>query len=469
VPELDLSSQRRVHIVGIGGAGMNAIASVLLAMGHVVTGSDARDSAVLQRLRSAGASVWTSEHPQPLPAEVEALAKSTAVPESDAEVSEAERRGLPVLHRADLLSSIAALRKTIGVAGTHGKTTTSTLLALVLEAGGVRPSWIVGGEIAGRDGGGHWDSGAYLVVEADESDGTFLRLGAQGVIVTNVEPDHLEFYGRLDDRQGAIDALHRAFDQFVENASGPRVVCVDDEGARRLAERHDDVITYGTADGAQYQIVDAKLDRFDAHFNIKHGSELTPVHLPTAGLHNVRNATAALAMGDALGVPLPVGAVGLENYGGVNRRFQRRGEKAGVTFVDEYAHLPGEVKQALAAARAGNWPRIVAVFQPHRYSRTQQVGNDFGGAFDDSDLLILTDVFGAGEPVRTGIDGHIVENAVVAARPQCQVVYVEDRNSLAKHVAAQLQPGDLCITLGAGDITKLPDEIMAELGGVTAE
>lgn len=454
----DLSRRRRIHIVGIGGAGMNAIATVLLAMGHEVTGTDAHDSLVIDRMRQLGARVWTNAERPELP-NVEAVAISTAIPAADADVKQAVERGLPVLRRAELLTALSKSRKTIAVAGTHGKTTTSTLLALVLEAGNTHPSWIVGAEIIGRDGGANWDNGEYFVIEADESDGTFVELLSHAVIVTNVEPDHLEFYGSLDNRAGAIENLHATFDKFVEQANGPRVVCIDDEGSAALAQRHD-VITYGTSDNADYRIVDLQLGRFSADFAIQHNGEKTPVHLPAAGLHNVRNAVAALAMGDALGVALNMGAAGVAGYGGVKRRFQMRGEKNGVTFVDEYAHLPGEVKQALAAAKAGEWQRIVAVFQPHRYSRTEQVGNDFGGAFDDADLLVLADVYGAGEPVRPGIDGHIVERAVTKEAKHPPVTYVESREALAKEVNELLRSGDLCLTLGAGDITKLADEIL---------
>lgn len=452
---LDLSSSRSIHIVGIGGSGMSAIAGVLLSMGHTVSGSDASLSPVLERLQSEGATVWAGHDAEKLPPGIDALAISTAIRPDNSEVQRAESLGIPVLRRADLLAAIAGTRRTVAVAGTHGKTTTSTMLALVLEAGGVRPSWVVGGEIVGRDGGAHWDSGAWFVVEADESDGTFLELGAEAVIVTNVEPDHLEHYG-------GWEGLQSAFENFVGSASGPRVVCIDDEGGRRLADRFD-VVSFGEHEAAAYRIVDVQLERYSASFGIEHAGEQVRVRLPAPGLYNVRNATAALAMASELGVPLVVGAGGLESYGGVGRRFTRRGEAGGVTFVDDYAHLPTEVAAALEAARAGKWDRVVAVFQPHRYSRTEQVGRDFANAFGAADVLFLAGIYAAGEQPRPGITGEIVRDAVVRGGDHTAPFYVEDRATLAKTVAVELRPGDLCITLGAGDITRLADEIQALL------
>ncbi len=431
---------------------MSAIAGVLSAMGHDVSGSDAADSTALRRARVAGVNAYVGHAADKIPAETEVVAVSTAIASDNVEVVEAAARSLPVLRRADLLASIAATRQTIAVAGTHGKTTTSTLVALVLEAGGVQPSWVIGGEVLGRGSGAHWDSGKWFVVEADESDGTFLELGAEAVVVTNVEPDHLEHYGSWAN-------LQTAFDTFVESASKHRVVCIDDVGAALLAERFE-VATYGQHEKATYRIVDVRPGRFGASFGVEHQGSIVPIEINAPGLHNVRNATAALAMGHLLGVPLAVGANGIANYQGVGRRFQRRGERNGISFVDDYAHLPGEVAAALAAARDGEWNRVVAVFQPHRYSRTQQVGADFGGAFDFADLLVLADVYAAGEAPRAGIDGTIVERAVLAEDGHPPVTYVEDRAVLASEVAALLQPGDLCITLGAGDITKLADEII---------
>ena len=453
---IDLSTARKIHIIGIGGSGMSAIAGVLVSMGHEVSGSDAAPSAMFDRVREQGANIWLGSEPDRLGSDLDAVVVSTAIPSDDPEVSAARVAGIAVLRRAEILSAIAATRRTIAIAGTHGKTTTSTLLALVLEAGGMHPSWIIGAEITGRGNGSHWDSGQWFVVEADESDGTFLTLGASAAVVTNVEPDHLEHYGGW--RQ-----LKDAFEQFVTETNGPAVICIDDENARAIAERTS-AVTYGHRAGADYRIVDMNLGNFGATFRIENdGATSEVIELPIAGAHNVSNACAALAMGHQLGVPIGVGASGIASFKGVGRRFQKRGVKNEITFVDDYAHLPSEVAAALGAAKAGDWKRVVAVFQPHRYSRTAQVGRDFGGAFDDADVLILGDVYSAGESPRPGVDGTVVRDAVAAGPGHPPITYVANRNELAASVLDVLQPGDLCLTLGAGDITKLADEIQGLL------
>lgn len=457
-PPFSLVRSCRIHVVGVGGAGMSPIALVLAAAGHHVSGSDVAASPSLDRVTAAGVTTHVGHDITNLAADLDALVVTTAIgvdSSTNVEVAEARRRGLPVLRRAEVLAAIGASRRTIGVAGTHGKTTTSTLLALVLQAGGLEPGWIIGGEVLGESSGARWGSGEWFVVEADESDGTFNELGAAAAIVTSVEPDHLEYHGGWDE-------LQAAFATYVEAIEGPVVLCADDAGAAALAARSGAARTYGTDTAAHYVIGDLDLGRFDASFTVTHRAtaEQTNAHLPIAGLYNVRNAAAALAMGHALGVPLAVGAEGVGEFPGVRRRFHRRGEADGVTVVDDYAHLPGEVAAVTAAARAGGWRRVVAVFQPHRYSRTEQVGADFGGAFDAADVVVLTDVYGAGEPVRDGIDGQIVRRAVEATNGHPPVVYVPERSALAVALAEILEPGDLCLTLGAGDITKLADEVL---------
>lgn len=459
-PGASLATHKAIHIIGIGGAGMSAIAHVLLRMGHTVSGSDAADGVAVSRLRNEGATVFVGHDGGNLPDSLDAVAYSTAVSKTNPEMARAAERGVLTLRRAEILQAIAAVRKTLAVAGTHGKTTTSTLLAHVLEGGNTRPSWIVGGEIVGKSGGAHWDDGDLFVVEADESDGTFVELGAHGIIVTNVEPDHLEYYGSLDNRDGAIANLHATFDRFVREATGPKVLCLDDEGSAGLASRHGGVITYGTHEDADYRILDVELDRFSSHFVIAHDDEFTGIEIHIPGIHNVRNATAAFALGHELGVSYDAASAGLAAFRGVGRRFSLRGEHNDITFVDEYAHLPGEVRAALAAAKVGDWRRIVAVFQPHRYSRTDQIGHEFEGAFDDADVLVLNGVYAAGEQPRPGVDGHTIRRAVEKGVSHPPITYIEERSVLAEQVVKMLQPGDLCITIGAGDITKLSDELL---------
>jgi UDP-N-acetylmuramate--alanine ligase len=439
-------------VVGVGGAGMSAIATVLAAMGHAVSGSDLKGSPGLERLRSLGVQVAIG-HDAANVGEVDAVTVSTAIPPTNVEVVAARGRGIPVLRRAEALAAIAATRRTVAVAGTHGKTTTSSMLALVLVEAGVRPSFIIGGEVNEIGTGAVWDEGDLFVVEADESDGTFVELGAEAAMVTNVEPDHLEHYGGFD---GLLDA----FRHFLADAPGPRVSCADDDVAAVLG-RDAGARTYGTADDADYRMVDVESGRSSVRFRlVRDGEPLGEVSLPVPGLHNARNACGALAMGMELGASFDDGARALARYGGVARRFQFRGERDGVTFVDDYAHLPTEVRAALAAARDGGWRRVVAVFQPHRFSRTAALWQDFADAFTDADVVVITDVYASGEAPRPGVSGKLVVNAVLEARPASRVAYLPARHDLAPYLQRVLRPGDVCLTLGAGDLTSLPEELL---------
>ncbi|HXX91963.1 MAG TPA: UDP-N-acetylmuramate--L-alanine ligase [Acidimicrobiales bacterium] len=453
---LDLGAPRRIHVVGVGGAGMSAIASVLAAMGHSVTGSDLKSSPATERLRASGVAVAIGHAPEHV-GEAELVTVSSAVPEGNPEVLEARRRGLPVLHRAETLAAIAACRRCIAVAGTHGKTTTTSMLALVLVEAGMRPSFLVGGDINETGTNALWDDGEWLVLEADESDGTFLALDPEIAVITNIEADHLDHYGDLD-------ALEAAFDRFASGRPGGVVVGADEPRAAALGRRHG-ATSVGTAPDADYRIRAMALERHGARFELEHaGATAATVTMPVPGAHNVRNAAVALVAACAAGAAFDDGVRALARYAGVARRFEARGELGGVHFVDDYAHLPTEVAAALAAARAGGWDRVVAVFQPHRYSRTAALGAAFADAFVDADMVVLTDVYPAGERPVPGVSGRLVADAVVAAHPDADVTYVAGRAELRAHLREVLRPGDLCLTLGAGDITALADELAAEGG-----
>lgn len=448
---VDLNEPRAIHIVGVGGAGMSAIATVLAAMGHRVSGSDMKPSPGLDRLRAEGVEVVVGHDAGNVGA-VDAVAISTAIPASNPEVEAAKAAGIPVLRRADVLAAIVATRRTLAVAGTHGKTTTSSMLALVLVEAGVRPSFIVGGEVNEIGGGALWADGEWFVVEADESDGTFLELTHEVGIVTSVEPDHLEHYG-------GFDGVCAAFGRFIADSSGVAVVCADDEWARALGTAHG-ARQYGTSESADYRMVDISLGRSHAAFTlVRDGAELGRIELPVPGLHNARNAAAAATAALEIGVPMDAVSRALARYGGVARRFQFRGERDGVTFVDDYAHLPTEVVEALRAARTGGWDRIVCVFQPHRYSRTEELADAFADSFAAADVVVITDVYASGEAPRPGVSGRLIADAVTGGHPDSPVLYVPGRRDLAEAVRPLLLPGDLCLTLGAGDITSLPDEL----------
>jgi len=453
---LDLSRPTRVHVVGIGGSGMSAIATVLAGMGHEVSGSDLQSSAGLERVRALDVNISIGHAAANLPDELDVVTVSTAIPASNPEVVAAVGRGIPVYRRAETLAAIAATRQAIAVAGTHGKTTTSSMLALVLIEAGLHPSFIIGGEVVELGTGAVLDDGPLFVIEADESDGTFLELPRHGAIVTSVEPDHLEHYG-------GFEALRAAFATFLVETPGPKVVCADDPLAAELG-RAAGAVTYGTATDADYRMVALDASRAGTSFTIQHdGHPLGRIDLPVAGDYNARNATAALVMALQLGVGFDSARDTLGRFAGVARRLEHRGEAAGVTFIDDYAHLPTEVSDVLGAARAGDWDRIVCVFQPHRYSRTAALWADFADAFGDADVLAVTDIYPAGEAPRPGVSGQLVAHAVLDAHPWRRLAYLPKRPDVLSYLAYELRPGDLCLTLGAGDLTSLPDEVQARL------
>ena len=445
---LDLSQPQRVHVVAIGGAAMNAMALILHAMGHRVTGSDIADSPVVERLRSSGITVAIG-HDAVHVGDADVVAISTAVRDDNPEVVAARDAGIPVITRPELQGAICALRRPVAVAGTHGKTTTTAMLALALRSAGLDPSFIVGGVVTGLGSGTSWTDADLLVVEADESDGTFLTLGAHAVVVTNVEPDHLDHWG-------TFDALKDGFARFVAAAPGPKVVCADDEGSAAIAAAVDGCTTYGTTEGADYRWQDGVVTCPD-------GAQV-PLASPVPGLHNALNATAAFAMADLLGADRAVVATALASFEGVARRWEPRGTAAGVAFVDSYDHLPSEVKAVLSAAREGVWKRVVCVFEPHRATRTRDLHRQFADAFDDADVLAVTDIYlPAGQQPIPGVTGKLVVDAVLEARPWKRVAWLPRRSDVQTWLLSELRPGDLCLTLGAGDLTTLPDEIIAAL------
>jgi UDP-N-acetylmuramate--alanine ligase len=422
---------------------MSAIAGVLLAMGHAVTGTDASSSEVLDRLAAAGADVRAGHAPD-VAADADAVVVSTAIPADDPDVVAARAAGVPVLRRSEALAAICAVKKTLAVSGTHGKTTTTAMLATALGTS----SFIVGGDVAGLGRGHGWGDDQWFVVEADESDGTFVELGAHGVVVTNVEPDHLDHWG-------SFDALRAAFERFVAEAPGPKVACADDAGAAEL----DGCTTYGTSDGADHRLSDVATDRDGVRFRF----DGRDVALQVPGVHNARNAAAALTMCVEVGVDLDAAIARLATFEGVGRRFERRGEAAGITFVDSYDHLPTEVAAVLAAARAGGWRRVVCVFQPHRFTRTQALWRDFADAFVDADVLAVTGIYAAGQQPIEGVTGKLIVDAVLDAHPRQRVAWLPQREGLRRWLLAELRPGDLCLTLGAGDLTTLPTELLVTL------
>lgn len=397
---VDLSEPRSIHIIGIGGAGMSAIAHVLHDRGHRVSGSDMSEGDAVDRLRDMGVVVHIGHRAENL-GSAEIVTYSTAIPATNPEMEVAVENGLPVLRRAAMLAELTKVWRTIAVAGTHGKTTTSAMLTAAMGGAGLDPAFIVGGNLMDLGSGASVGTGDFLVVEADESDGTFIELDAETVIVTNVEPDHLEHYG-------GFDRLKEAFVQFVSQAPGPRVICLDDPGAAALDDAlADDIetVTYGISDAATWRIVNPIPTPTGISFDVIGPDQTVSIRLHQPGMHNARNATAAIATVGALGADVEAAADALSSFGGVGRRFERRGHAGGVDFVDDYAHLPTEVLAALAAARSLQPERLVVVFQPHRYSRTEQLWNSFGDAFVDADVLFVTGIYSSGEAPATAFPG----------------------------------------------------------------
>ena len=436
---------------------MSAIAEILAGTGHQVTGSDLAASAPLERLAEQGLAMHVG-HDAAHIGDSEIIAISTAIPQSNPEVVAATEAGLPVLRRAELLTAITTQWRTVSVAGTHGKTTTSAMLTSALQGAGLDPAFIVGGDLSDLGRGAAVGKGEVLVVEADESDGTFVELDSSAVIVTNVEADHLEYYG-------GFAPLEDAFVRFVENCSGPRVVCIDDPGSARLVElvAVEPIVTYGTSDDADWRIADPLPTPNGISFTIVADGVGHEVRLQQPGMHNARNATAALAMASTLGADPTSAAEALSLFGGVGRRFERRGETGGVQLVDDYAHLPTEVMAALEGARSLGPDRLVAVFQPHRYSRTEQLWSTFGDAFVDADVLYVTGIYSAGEAPREGIGGHLIAELVQSHHPSADVRFIEKLDDVVDALADELRAGDLCLTLGAGDLTRIPDKLLARL------
>ncbi len=457
---LDLSTPRRLHVIGAAGPGMSAIALALAQMGHHVSGVDIRERQVLDRLRAAGVTVHIG-HNRSHVVGCDAVTASTAISPDLNELDEARKLGVTVLSRAGMLASICAQAKSLAVAGTHGKTTTTSMLMLILAEADLRPSFVIGGDVTDMGTGAQWTGGEWFVVEADESDGTHLELPLYGTILTNIDVDHLDHYG-------SIEGIEEAFDRYLGQIPGPKIVCADNARSAVVATRHD-AITYGMSEHADVRAVAVRADHGSYHFDVeRHGVVLASVHLPLRGEHNVVNATGAMAMAIELGIDPHVAADALGKFGGVARRFDVRGHDAGATFVDDYAHLPTEIDAVLRAARdsGDQWRRTVAVFQPNRYNRMAEMWQEYADAFEAADVVVLTDIFSSGTQPIPGVTGKLVVNAVLDAHPDTRVVWLPRRDDLIDYLARHVVEGDVCVSMGCGDIASLPDEVLAARRGV---
>ena len=442
-----------IHIVGAGGAGMSALAKILAGLGHRVTGSDLRGGVALDALTDYGVEVITGHRPD-LAASADLVVASSAVPENDSELEAARQAGVPVWRRPQLLSELTARVPTIGATGTHGKTTTTALLVTALRALGEDPSFVVGGDLVGTGANAHLGADPLLVLEVDEAFRTFEWVNLAGLVVTNVEVDHLDHFG-------SEEALREAFEAVAGRVEGPVVCCADDPGSARVAAAVG-ALTYGTAESADWRVVDLQTTPVAGSFTLSGPKGTIEVTVPGPGRHLAVNAAGALSLLIELGRDPAELNDALTSFRGVGRRFEHRGTVAGVALYDDYAHHPTEVAATLAAARDTEPQRLMAVFQPHLYSRTQRFAREFGEALSAADLVVVTDVYGAREEPVPGVTGHLVAEA--AAQAGADVFYVTHRSDLSWHVARLAQPGDMVLSMGAGDITLLHNELAPLLG-----
>jgi len=449
----ELATPTTIHLIGAGGAGMSALAKLLSQMGHTVSGSDLKASPSLLGLADLGIRVWEGSRPEDI-AGAEIVVASSAVPERDAELTGARQLGITVWRRPDLLAALTRATPALAATGTHGKTTSTAMMVAALRATGADPSFVVGGTLNGLGTNAHLGNPELLILEADEAFGTFLSLTLRGLTLTNVEAEHLEYYESLAEIEDAFTSVARA-------TAGPVVACLDDPGARRVAARTG-AIGYGAHPEAKWRLADVELGASSVSFVLHHDDWSMPVIVPQPGLHSALNAAGVLALLGELGHSLAGAADGIRRYRGVQRRFEGRGTIGGVTIVDDYAHHPTEVMATIRAALAGDWRSVWAVFQPHLYSRTERLYREFGSAFTGVDHVVVTDVYGAREVPVPGVTGRLVADAA-EARTQSVVHYVPHRADLARYLAERLSPGDLVLTMGAGDITLLADELTREL------
>ncbi len=442
---------------------MSGIAEVLLTLGYKVTGSDLHASETTRRLEELGGKIFIGHHESHV-GEAQVVVISSAVAPSNPEVVAARAKPIPVIPRAEMLAELMRLKYGVAIAGAHGKTTTTSMVATILAQGGLDPTIVIGGKVNALGSHARLGRGDLLVAEADESDGSFLKLSPSIVAVTNIDREHLDHYGTME-------RLEDAFLEFINRVPfyGLAVLCLDDDRLRALlpkvVKRYQ---TFGLREqagggGPDFRAVDIVMkpgeSEFRAFFRDRH---LGPFRLQVPGVHNVSNALAAMAIGLELDVPVDLIRKGLAGFTGVERRFQRRGERGGVMVVDDYGHHPTEIKATLAAAKQGWQRRLVVLFQPHRYTRTRDLLDEFAGAFRDADLLVVTDIYPAGEREIPGVSAEKLADRI-RATGHPSVTYIERKDQVAERVRPMLQPGDMVLTLGAGDIWKVGPELLERL------
>jgi UDP-N-acetylmuramate--alanine ligase len=453
-----LGKVRHVHFVGIGGIGMSGIAEVLINLGFEVSGSDAEMTAITDHLTSLGA-VISEGHSAGNIGRADIVVLSSAIGKDNPEVRAAVDAGIPLIPRSDMLGELMRIRTGIAIAGAHGKTTTTSLAAVVLQEAGLDPTIVVGGRVKSLEANALLGRGKYLVAEVDESDGNFVRLNPSIAIITNIDVEHLDFYGGLE-------KIQEAFVTFASRVPfhGVVICCVDDANVRAIMPSIDrKIITYGFDGGADVRGEVEKEDGTGSVFRLfAGGDDLGMIKLALPGRHNVSNALAVCALALELDIEIDAVRLALQNFEGVGRRFERRGEEGGVLVIDEYAHHPTEIKAALKTARRSFDRRVIAVFQPHRFTRTRDLHESFDRCFLDADLVFMTDIYSAGETPIPGINSDLIYRAILRGGAR-KVVYIPDRADLLDALESTVEDGDIVLTLGAGDIWKTGDELLERI------
>jgi UDP-N-acetylmuramate--alanine ligase len=451
-----LEKKHRVHFVGIGGVGMSGIAEVLLNLGYFVSGSDLRESEATQRLRSLGAQISLGHREANLVADPSVVVISTAVQFTNPEVLEARRLHIPIIPRAEMLAELMRMKYGVAVAGSHGKTTTTSMIAAVLSAAGMDPTMVIGGRLRSLGSNAKLGQGDILVAEADESDGTFLLLSPTIAVVTNIDREHMDFHQTMD-------RLMESFLAFIHKVPfyGLAVLCLDHPNVRALLPKvRKRFTTYGFSPEADFCARDLQIQGMEVQFSVVHRSKSLgelKLHLP--GRHSATNALAAVAVAQELEIPFSQVAAALESFSGIHRRFEIKGDPRGVMVIDDYGHHPVEIEATIRAIRDG-WKRpLTVVFQPHRYTRTRDLFDDFLISFEGADRLILTEIYEAGEEAIPEISGEALYQAL-KRRGHLDIEFIPDKTEIARRLASKLKSGDIVLTLGAGDIYKVGEELI---------
>ena len=446
---------KNIHFVGIGGIGMSGIAEVLLNLGYMISGSDLEKTDITTRLQSLGARIFQGHRSSNLTA-ADVVVKSTAIGEDNPEVIEAHSRNIPVIPRAEMLAELLKLKYSIAVSGSHGKTTTTSIISTVLAHGGLDPTMVIGGRLDSIGSNARLGEGGFIVAEADESDGSFLRLNPYLAVITNIDREHLDYYP-------GIGEIKDAFLQFANSVPfyGAVILCGDCDNVRDILPKiKRKAVTYGIYNEADFRAADISFNGLTSHYSLYHRETLLgEIEMQVPGLFNVYNSMAAVAVALELGMEFSVIREGIRAYKGVHRRLEIKGQAGGVTVVDDYGHHPTEIKEVLAAAKNAWEGRLIAVFQPHRYTRTRALFDEFLGSFDDAEVLILTDIYAASEKEIQGVHSMNLSRGI-QDHGHGDVTYLSGFNEIVDHLCAIKKPGDVVITLGAGNVWKIGEQFL---------